>query len=201
MSTKNFVTDLLFVASIALCIVAVGIGYSNVEAKVPDSTIGSTYITAEAEEASEPTQDSTEQEPIDTEPSIALYDVPLNADLQKHIVQKAEAHGIDPKIIFAMAYKESTYRTDAIGDNGNSLGLLQIQPRWHSGRMEKLGCTDLLDPFQNVEVAIDYLCELLSRYGDIGKALTAYNRGHYAGTVTDYALTVMAKAEELEVAS
>lgn len=143
------------------------------------------------EEAEETTEEATE-------PTL-LYDVPMDEELQLHIIKTAEANGIDPAIVIAMAWKESTYRSDAIGDGGNSLGLLQIQPRWHGGRMDKLGCGDLLDPYQNVTVGVDYLCELLSKYGDMGKALTAYNRGHYAGEVTNYAWSVMAKAEELGV--
>lgn len=134
----------------------------------------------------------------ETNPPVALYNAPLAEDLQCFIIEQAEANGIDPAIIFAMAYRESTYKTNCIGDGGNSYGLLQVQPRWHYKRMQKLGCTDLLDPFQNVAVGIDYLAEQLDRYdGDIAKALTAYNRGHYAGTVTQYARDVLAKAEEL----
>lgn len=143
------------------------------------------------------TTEPTEETTVATEPPVVLYDVPLDKDLQLHIIENSEEMGIDPAIIMAMAYKESTYRTDAIGDGGNSLGLLQVQPRWHSARMDRLGCPNLLDPYQNVVVGIDYLCELLNRYGDMAKALTAYNRGHYNGTVTQYAKTILAQAEKL----
>jgi soluble lytic murein transglycosylase-like protein len=146
----------------------------------------------------EPTEETTATtEPLETEPPIVLYDVPLDVELQLHIIEEADKHGIDPAIVMAMAYTESTYKTDAVGDGGKSMGLLQIQPKWHSARMDKLGCTDLLDPYQNVVVGIDYLCDLLSKYGDIGKALTAYNRGSYNGTVTQYAKTILAHAEKL----
>jgi soluble lytic murein transglycosylase-like protein len=170
-----------------------GTAEANYEATTEPTTIG------ETEDATEEVTEPTENETIATEPPAPLYDVPLNEDLQIHIIETANAHDIDPAIIFAMAWKESTYRTDAIGDSGNSIGLLQIQPRWHSGRMEKLNCTNLLNPYQNVVVACDYLSELIDRYGSMDKALTAYNRGHYAGVVTDYATTVMAKANELVV--
>lgn len=134
------------------------------------------------------------------QPEVKLYDVPLGEDLQIHIIQTCEEHHIDPAIIMAMAYRESGYNAAAIGDNGDSYGLLQIQPRWHYERMQKLGCTDLLDPFQNVTVGVDYLAESLARYdGDMEKALVAYNQGHYNGTVTDYALTVLELAAELAV--
>jgi soluble lytic murein transglycosylase-like protein len=64
--------------------------------------------------------------------------------------------------------------------------------------MEELGCTNLFDPFQNVTVGVDYLAELLDRYGDIGKALTAYNRGSYKGIVTEYAQDIITMASKLE---
>lgn len=127
-----------------------------------------------------------------------LYDVPLDAELQFHIIGLCEERGIDPAIVMAMIWKESRFHADSVGDGGNSLGLMQVQPRWHSKRMEKLGCDDLLDPHQNVVVGIDYLAACIHRYdGDVAKALVAYNQGHYNGTVTAYAKSVLAKAEEL----
>ena len=165
------------------------------------NTDGSEILSTESNLAvTQPAQETTPEEKAEETPSVALYDVPLDADLQLHIIEQAEAHGIDPAIVFAMAWQESRYNPDAIGDGGNSLGLMQIQPRWHSGRMERLDCPDLFDPFQNVTVGVDYLAENLRRYdGDIAKALTAYNRGHYAGEVTGYARSVLAKAAELAV--
>lgn len=130
--------------------------------------------------------------------TVVLYDVPLAADLQIHIIETCEEHHIDPAIVMAMAYRESGFNAEAIGDGGDSYGLLQIQPRWHYGRMERLGCTDLIDPFQNVTVAVDYLAEQIDRYdGDVAKALVAYNQGSFYETITDYALAVLDMAEEL----
>ena len=198
---KEIIVDIVFVVIIAICL-AVVFAYcvptwaseASHEATTPSTTAETTEYITEPTEEEQPTTQATE-------PSVTLYDVPLGEDLQLHIIETAEAHGIDPAIIMAMAFRESTYRPGAIGDGGKSFGLLQIQPRWHSKRMAKLNCPDLLDPFQNVTVGVDYLCELLNKYGDIGKALTAYNAGSYKGTVTKYARTVMAKAEELEMKS
>lgn len=130
---------------------------------------------------------------------ISYYDsVPLDKHLQNYIIKQAHAKGIQPQIVMAMIERESDYDITNMGDGGESYGLMQIQPKWHSERMDKLGCTDLLDPYQNVTVGIDYLCELLSRYdGDMAKALVAYNQGHYKGTVTAYAKGVLEKADEL----
>lgn len=144
-----------------------------------------------------PVTEEVEAEPVAVKTPITLYDVPLSEDLQIHIIETAKANGIDPAILFAIAHRESNYKADVIGDNGASVGLMQVQPYWHGERMERLGCTDLLDPFQNVTVAVDYLVELLTRYKTIDKALTAYNKGHYAGTVTEYAEAVLNLAEEV----
>ena len=142
-------------------------------------------------------------EPIPTpeiEP-VLIYDVPLDEELQLFIIEQAEAHDIDPAIIVSMAKRESTYRADVVGDGGNSFGLLQVQPRWHQERMDRLGVTDLLDPYQNVTVAIDYLSELIERDKGIAWALAAYNAGASGankGYGMDYATEVLLNSETLK---
>ena len=131
-------------------------------------------------------------------PRVELYDVPLDDEIQLRVIQLCEAHHIEPSIVIAMIKCESNFNATNVGDNGNSFGLMQIQPRWHSKRMQELGCNDLFDPCQNVSVGVDYLVELLDRYGSIDKALTAYNRGSYNGVVTDYAKNVIQTAETLK---
>lgn len=133
-------------------------------------------------------------------PEKTYYPVPLEEDLQDLIVWECDRHGIDPAIVMAMIDRESDFRPWVVGDGGDSFGLMQIQPKWHKARMEKLGATDLLNPYQNVSVGIDYLAELLDRYGDMGKALTAYNQGKYKGVVSNYAKGVMETSEQIKEA-
>lgn len=128
-----------------------------------------------------------------------IYDVPLEDELQLYIVRLCEEHHISPAVVVGMAQRESQFTADAIGDGGDALGMWQVQPRWHQDRMDKLGATNLLDPYQCVTVAVDYLSELLDIYdGDIEKALTAYNQGSYKGVVSDYAKTVIKNSENIE---
>lgn len=145
-------------------------------------------------------------DPISSEePDPLLYfDVPLDEHLQEHIFIVCENYDIDPAIVLAMIERESRFRTDVIGDNGNSFGLMQIQPKWHKDRMNELGVTDLMDPYQNVIVGIDYIAELFGRSEDVTWVLMAYNGGpSYAnkwygqGVVSTYAKEVIARAEEL----
>ena len=132
------------------------------------------------------------------EPVLKYWDsVPLDAHLQNYIVETSDTYGIAPEIVMAMIERESEFDITNIGDEGNAYGLMQIWPKWHYQRMQSLGCTDLLDPYHNVTVGIDYLAELAKKYGDMGKALTAYNRGSYEGTITEYAKAVLAAAERL----
>lgn len=190
-----FFTVLLAVL-IVLAVSAAGTKVANTVDQVGTEAVTEPEQTVCTEEATMPEETVAATEEV-TVPDNAVYDVPLDVSLQQHIVRQAELHGIAPEIVVAMAYKESTYDHAVVGDGGNSYGLLQVQPKWHYQRMLKLGCTDLLDPYQNVTVAVDYLGELLDRYGSIDKALTAYNRGSYNGTVNAYAKTVMAYAEKL----
>ena len=108
----------------------------------------------------------------------ATFDVPLDYDLQVYIIQTCEELNIDAAVVMAMIFFESSYQADAIGDGGDSLGLMQIQERWHKERMERLDVTNLLNPYQNVTVGIDFLAELIDEYdGNIEKALICYNTG------------------------
>lgn len=138
------------------------------------------------------------------EPSRTYFDVPLDKDLQDYIVDICEERGINPRVAFAMMKCESGFRTDAVGDGGNSLGLMQIQPRWHYARMEKLGCDNLLDPYQNVTVGLDLFGDLLKHYGSVEHTLMAYNGGGSyanemiaAGRVSTYVTRVLECAEGL----
>ena len=82
--------------------------------------------------------------------------------------------------VMAIASVESGFDAQTVGDGGDSLGMMQINTKWHTGRMEALGVTDLTDPVQCAAVAIDYLRELEARYGfepESHELCLAYNMG------------------------
>lgn len=114
------------------------------------------------------------------------FDVPLSHNLQDHIFNLCEEYGIAPEVIVAMIERESNYDDGAVGDNGKSAGLMQIQEHYHYDRIERLGVTDLFDPFENVQVGIDFLASLIKRNGgNLEMALIAYNAGQN-GAETNY---------------
>ena len=136
---------------------------------------------------------------------LEYYDVPLDDELQAFIFGRCERHGLDPAIVIAMIDVESKFKSDTIGDRGAAYGLMQVQPRWHAERIDRLGVWDLLDPYQNVEVGLDYLGELVAKGRGIEWALMAYNGGYsYAngfverGEISNYAREVMEIAANLE---
>lgn len=134
------------------------------------------------------------------------WDVPLSTELQAHIVSLCEDNNIAPEIVIAIIKRESNYNANIVGDNGTSFGLMQIREMYHEKRMAKLGCNNLLDPFQNVTVGVNILREMMNKYDSIEEALTAYNAG-CAGAYSlyfskgikanDYALDVIEIAENL----
>ena len=105
--------------------------------------------------------------------------------------------------VMSIAATESDFNSQKIGDDGDSIGMMQINIKWHIGRMEELGVTDLTDPIQCAVVAIDYLLELedTMRAGPGDHALyMAYNAGPDSAkqkirsrtTVTEYSTAATA---------
>ena len=112
------------------------------------------------------------------EPEIDIYPVNLDADLQRYIIETCEEYMINPSLIIAMCFYESSFNADAIGDNGECMGLMGINPRWCWPEMEKLNCPDMRDPYQNVTVGIDIFAQKLAKYdGNTEMALMSYNAG------------------------
>ena len=126
-------------------------------------------------EYSEASDNIVEPEP---EPDIDIYPVNLDADLQRYIIETCEEYMINPSIIIAMCFYESSFNADAIGDNGECMGLMGISPRWCWPEMEKLNCPDMRDPYQNVTVGIDIFAQKLAKYDwNTEMALMSYNAG------------------------
>lgn len=138
---------------------------------------------------------------LEAEPLTYWDEIPLEPEVQSYIVQLCEQREIDPAVVFAIIWRESRYDADAIGDNGNAVGLMQIHERWHHDRMARLGCENLSNPLQNVTVGIDYLDSLIDREKGLEWAVCAYNAGatgaNRRGGTSAYAREVLAEAERM----
>ena len=106
----------------------------------------------------------------------------------------AELYNLDPALIKAVAYAESSFRPTVVSSAG-AMGLMQLMP----ATAEALGVKDPFDPWQNVDGGARYLSQLLNRFdGDTLLALAAYNCGSSRVTsrgITD--LTVAAQRDLL----
>lgn len=133
------------------------------------------------------------------------FDVPLDYDLQDHIFEVCEKYGVDPAVVFAVIWTESSFTTENVGDGGDSIGLMQIQPKWHQKTANELGCPDLYNPYHNVVVGTRLLAGYLSSGRGIEYALMVYNGGASyanrmmaAGEVSGYAQKVLRRTGELK---
>lgn len=120
---------------------------------------------------------------------LVLASVPLDYDTQTTIWEMCGQNKLLFCTVMAIAQKETRFDTDVIGDNGNSIGMMQINTKWQADRIEALGVTDLTDYRQNVAVALDYIAWIAERLFPEAPELTygsnalfmAYNSG-YAGS-------------------
>ena len=131
------------------------------------------------------------------------YDAETDTDVPEIVTEAPDYvtaiacdYGLDPDIIKAIIEVESGGDPEAVGDDGEAIGLMQIHPAWHSDRMKRLNVVDLTHPVQNVLIGCDILSELLNQYGNYDEALQAYNSGHPDGA-PEYSAMVLQKAEDM----
>jgi hypothetical protein len=107
------------------------------------------------------------------------------------ITAAARAHGLDPKLLAAVAAQEtggpgSNSGRNVVGDGGHGHGLFQIDDRtWAFG-----ASAAAMDPAANANAAAGILADDLARSGgDVRAALSTYNSGSPtgAGTKTTWA--------------
>lgn len=87
------------------------------------------------------------------------------------LAEAANARGIDPALLRALAWQESRGRVDAVSPKG-ALGPMQLMP----ATAAMLG-VDPRDPAQNVAGGARYLRQQLDLFGSVPLALAAYNAG------------------------
>lgn len=116
--------------------------------------------------------------------------------------QMAKMYPICPELLQAMIFYESSNQPGA--RNGSCIGYMQVNPRWHRERMDKLGVSDLYDGYSNILTGTDYLMELIGEYGDAATALMVYHGERNAeqaaeeGVISDYAGRILNLSSKLE---
>jgi hypothetical protein len=106
------------------------------------------------------------------------------------IARAAAKHGLDPRLLAAIAAQEtggpgSNAGRNILGDGGHGHGVFQIDDRWHGFARTAAA----MNPQANADYAAGLISNLLKRYGgNVHKALSAYNAGSpdAAGTKTEW---------------
>ena len=130
---------------------------------------------------------------------------PKNEGYEVYVETICKEYGVCPEVVLALIEAESSGNPNEISDHG-AIGLMQVIPKWHWDRMEKLGVTDLYDPYSNILVGVDFLAELFDKYHELPIVLMCYNEGEYHGAperamngnISDYANKIMKRASELQ---
>jgi soluble lytic murein transglycosylase-like protein len=114
---------------------------------------------------------------FDSSPRLAS---PMPAQVSSVIEEAAHTHGVDPRLIAAVASRESSWNANAVSAAG-ACGIMQIMP----ATARFLGLADIFDPRANIFAGTRYLRTLLNTFhGDLDLALAAYNAG--PGAVQKY---------------
>ncbi len=100
-------------------------------------------------------------------------EVRLLPHLESVIQPAAAKYGLDPNLVAAVIWAESSGDPNAVSKKG-AQGLMQLMP----ATARELGVGNILDPGQNVEGGSHYLRQMLDEHdGDLSLALAAYNAG------------------------
>jgi soluble lytic murein transglycosylase-like protein len=116
----------------------------------------------------------------------ALFDsnrrltTPMPAYLSGLIADASKQHGVDPRLVAAIASRESAYNPAAVSPVGAG-GIMQLMP----ATARYVGVNNVFDARENVFGGVHYLRTLLDTFhGDLDLTLAAYNAG--PGAVQKY---------------
>ena len=101
------------------------------------------------------------------------FPAPVPQYLANVISSAAKTYGVDPNLIAAMAFRESSFNASAVSSRG-AQGIMQLMPR----TAKALGVKDAFNVEESVFGGTKYLKSLLDRFhGNVDVALAAYNAG------------------------
>ncbi|HZI94204.1 MAG TPA: lytic transglycosylase domain-containing protein [Patescibacteria group bacterium] len=102
--------------------------------------------------------------------------------IAQSVAEESRRQEIDPRLLLAVIFSESRFRTDAVSEKG-AIGLMQLLPSTAEDLAAQLdlewgGDARLLDPRTNIALGAYYLKQLMDTFDDnVNLALTAYNKG------------------------
>jgi hypothetical protein len=94
--------------------------------------------------------------------------------VQVYIFCLCREYGLDSSMVFAIIEYESGYHYDAKSSAG-AVGYMQIMYKWHGDGV--ISEDELLNPYTNIRIGLQYLNELKEEFDTEEEILTAYNYG------------------------
>jgi soluble lytic murein transglycosylase-like protein len=108
---------------------------------------------------------------VHTQPAAAAISAPPY--LAALINEAAKTHGVDPRLVAAVASRESAWNATAVSRTG-ACGIMQLMP----STARHLGVSNIFDSRENIFGGTRYLRALLDSFnGDVDLTLAAYNAG------------------------
>lgn len=138
--------------------------------------------------------------------AVMLFGVPVHADNAasyideeyiQYCVEIGEEYGLCPYILVALIERESSGHPDA--KNGSCKGLCQVSEKWHKDRMQRLGVTDIYDPYGNILLAADFIMEMAEDEEEIAVVLGRFHgESHPETKISSYTSGILARSAEME---
>ena len=105
--------------------------------------------------------------------STARVSTTVPSELAEVIADASRTHGVDPRLVAAVARRESAFNANAVSPVG-ACGIMQLMP----ATARYLGVNNIFDSRENVFAGARYLRTLLDTFhGDLDLTLAAYNAG------------------------
>jgi len=98
----------------------------------------------------------------------------FTTEIRAALDRAAAKVGLDPRLLYALAWAESGFCPRAVSKDG-AIGLLQVMPK--TARELGFNPKDLWDPYVNALAGGRYLKKQYLRWGNLRLALAAYNAG------------------------
>lgn len=135
-------------------------------------------------------------------------DCKLSEELQEYTYYLCQHNGVEFELAMAIMSVESEFDAAAISETGD-YGLMQVNEIHISELSDKLGVTDITDPYQNIRSGVYILGGLEEQYDDRSRVIMAYNMGDYGSSAlweegvhtTAYTEKVLTKYREFKEAT
>lgn len=132
-----------------------------------------------------------ERKPDVCEDTYLSAEIPLSYEEQAALYGACLEFRVSYELALAVVEQETDFR-NIVGDDGASVGYMQIQQRWWGSLMEEIGARDLTVAEDNFRTGCAILRQLLDQYS-LEDALSVYNTG--APGQTRYSREVMGRME------